>query len=356
MAYNITPLRQLERLYGSILRGATQLTRVSESSERQEQLARSSATEISASINSARDALLERVEASSAQLRQLNAAISQLTEQVRNQVPHNETQRYLADLRAQVMSETPGNPAIHGWRSFSQCDEDGIIRECLRRIGQATPLSHTFIEVGCADGIENNTHQLVLDGFTGCWLDGDSSKIRFIEEALGSHQTPKLMVRQAFVTLESIERVIKECRDFLNTDDIDFYSFDIDGNDLHLVRASLKLVKPKLVCVEYNAKFPPPTRLEMDYRSDHRWSGDDYYGASLQSWVDMLEGYKLVSCNLSGVNAFFVRRDLAHCFADHGVDSLYQTARYWLVGQGGGHRASLRWLKQSAHLQRIEGP
>ena len=255
-------------------------------------------------------------------------------------------QQCLAGLRESLARTTPGNPALQGWQSYSQCDEDGIIRECLRRIALQAPLSRTFVEVGCADGLENNTHQLLLDGFAGCWIDGDPDKIRFIETEVGSLQTPALRVRQAFVTLESIEGVMRDCRGFLGTEDVDFLSFDIDGNDTHLVRRSLGVIRPKLVCIEYNAKFPPPTRLEMRYNADHRWAGDDYFSASLQSWVDLLEGYVLVSCNLTGANAFFVRHDVAQDFPRHAVEALYQPPRYWLVGPG-GHRASLRWLRQS---------
>jgi FkbM family methyltransferase len=268
----------------------------------------------------------------------------------------HEAEQCVSALRAALARTTPGNPAIQGWRSYSQCDEDGIVRECLRRIASATPLSRTFIEVGCSDGLENNTHQLALEGFAGCWVDGDARKIEFIASELAGLQTPMLQVRHAFLTLESVGDVVQDARAFLGTDDVDFLSFNIDGNDTHLMRAALQWVRPKLLCVEYNAKFPPPCRLEMDYDADHRWSGDDYFGASLQTWVDRLEGYQLVACGLSGANAFFVRRDLARCFSVHAAEALYQPPRYWLVGHAGGHRASLRWLKGAVRRQGLERP
>lgn len=221
----------------------------------------------------------------------------------------------------------PENPAARGWRAYSQCDEDGIIRECLRRIESVVGLSRTFIEVGCADGLENNTHQLALDGFAGCWIDGDAAKIGFVETELDGLLAPGLKVLHAFVTLESIGAIMKDCRAFLATDDIDFLSFDIDGNDTHLVRAALGSIRPKLLCVEYNAKFRPPTLAEMNYSAAHRWTGDDYFGASLQTWVDTLVDYRLVACNLSGANAFFVRTDLSGVFEARGIDELYQPPR-----------------------------
>lgn len=248
--------------------------------------------------------------------------------------------------RAETAASTPGNPALQGWNSYAQCDEDGIIRECLRRLSGATTLSKTFIEIGCGDGLENNTHQLILDGFRGCWLDGDSNNIQHIAGAIGL-ETRFLLTVQAFLRLSNVNVVLDQFSKFLGTVDVDFFSFDTDGNDIHLVREALKVVSPKLICVEYNGKFPPPTRLEMAYADDHQWGGDDYYGASLQSWVDALANYTLVSCNLSGVNAFFVRNDLADVFPHHPVEKLFQPCRYWLIGIT-GHRHTMKWLKQLA--------
>jgi hypothetical protein len=42
------------------------------------------------------------------------------------------------------------------------------------------------------------------------------------------------------------------------------------------------------------------------------WDGTSYYGASLKALelIGSRKGYELVGCSLSGINAFFVRRDL----------------------------------------------
>jgi hypothetical protein len=42
--------------------------------------------------------------------------------------------------------------------------------------------------------------------------------------------------------------------------DVDVLSVDLDGNDLYFTEALLNVLRPKLVIVEYNAKFPPPFR------------------------------------------------------------------------------------------------
>jgi hypothetical protein len=250
-------------------------------------------------------------------------------------------------IKEQISMAMPDNPACYGWSSFSQCDEDGIIRECLRRIGKNSSLSKSFIEVGCSDGLENNSHQLLLDGFSGVWIEGDNSKVDFLKKQLGGLKFKNLLIEHAFVHCDNFVPVILKSVDFLGGNELDFFSLDIDGNDFYLAPHLLKICKPKLLCVEYNAKFPPPSKLVMSYNITHTWTGDDYYGASLQAWVDSLEGYTLVCCNLSGVNAFFVRDEFAPLFTSFDTDALYQPPRYWLANGSLGHNNSLKWLKQT---------
>ena len=150
------------------------------------------------------------------------------------------------------------------------------------------------------------------------------------------------------VSLYTAESLGQRTKRFLGIESLDFLSLDIDGNDWHVLPALLRSLNPKLICVEYNAKFPPPSRLVMRYEESHSWGGDDYFGASLQSWVDLLseEGYALVCCNLSGANAFFVRNDLLHGFTCYPPEQLYQPARYSLIEAPKGHAPSLLWVKQ----------
>lgn len=255
----------------------------------------------------------------------------------------------ISQLQEQTSQRTPNNPMIHGWASYSQCDEDGIIRECLNRISKTTPLSRSFVEIGCGNGKENNTHQLLLDGFAGYWVDGSTENIRTIDRALGGSVFTRFRVSEKMVDTNSAPGIAENAKLFLDTDSIDFFSLDIDGNDIHVSKPFVNTLNPKLICVEYNAKFPPPTVVSISYNEHHTWAEDDYFGASLQAWVNHLSpaGYTLVSCNVSGVNAFFVRNDLLTQFSVYNAEQLYQPPRYHLVDYKKGHSASLKWLEQS---------
>ena len=129
--------------------------------------------------------------------------------------------------------------------------------------------------------------------------------------------------------------------------DIDFFSIDIDGNDLEVLDAITE-INPRVICVEYNAKFPPPTNISIKYNPNHVWQNDDYQGASLQAFVSLLEakGYRFVCCNLSGANAFFVKaEEFKGNFTEYPVRMLYQPARYHLTLKSSGHPPSLKFIK-----------
>ena len=64
--------------------------------------------------------------------------------------------------------------------------------------------------------------------------------------------------------------------------------------------------------------------------------------ASLAAWDELLhvKGYSLVGCNITGVNAFFVRNDLVSGkFCEPLTpENHYEPARYWLTnGFVSGH-------------------
>lgn len=244
-------------------------------------------------------------------------------------------------LKVQIANTTPNAPILKGFKVYSQCDEDGIIEEILSKLTG----NQTFIEIGCGNGLENNTHYLLLKGFSGLWVDGSKDNVNFIRRTLPP--TSKLSVRQDFIDLDNIQEIIQTACDFLDTKEPDFFSLDIDGNDVFIAEKALKVFDPKVICVEYNAKFPPPAQLSIAYNSTHIWTGDDYQGASLQMFCDLLANYRLVSCNLSGANAFFVRQDLAEPFEQYPVELLYQPARYDLRWLSSGHKPSLKWLNNS---------
>ena len=95
--------------------------------------------------------------------------------------------------------------------------------------------------------------------------------------------------------------------------------------------------------IEYNAKFPPDHIWIMKYNKEHTWKKDDNHGASLKA-LELLGyelGYQLVGTSSTGVNAFFVKSDIA---SDKFVlpataENLYNPANYFRVLYKSGHKS-----------------
>lgn len=249
-----------------------------------------------------------------------------------------ELARELTRLQSEVLEKAPENPAAHGFKVYSQADEDGILEVICKRLGLAAGV---FVEIGCGDGRENNTHYLLLKGWRGIWVDGDTANIAAIRAALPA--SDRLQVVEAMVTRENVVGLLSAALGSLGT--LDVLSVDVDGNDLPIAQAAVAAFSPKLVIAEYNAKFPYPLALGVTYDPRRAWQSNDYHGASLAAWIEGLHPeYRLVCCNLAGTNAFFVRQELARPFGDYAPEQLYQPARFHLTALRVGHTPTLSFL------------
>lgn len=219
----------------------------------------------------------------------------------------------------------------YGYKVYSQNDEDGIISEICKRLSIA---KGTFVEIGVENGLECNSHYLLHQGWSGIWIEADTSKQGEIFSRFGELiDSDVLKVCFQRATSDNFEKIITDAsgKEFL--ENIDFLSIDIDGMDVYLLE-NLKF-RPKIICIEYNAKFPPMLKRKPVYNSDHVWDGSDYMGSSLSTIDNVAQtlGYSLVATNITGANAFFVRNDcLTNDFLPlMDITTLYNPPRYWLT-------------------------
>jgi hypothetical protein len=219
-----------------------------------------------------------------------------------------------------------------GFKVYSQNDEDGIIEEIFDRIGIR---QGRFCEIGVENGLECNSLYLIHKGWRGCWIEGDRNQHESIQKRFSSLvANGRLQLSLDFVSAENINILLSKYEK--NQGDVDFLSIDIDGNDIYLLEAINS--HPKVICIEYNAKFPPPVSKKPLYNPKNRWKGTDYMGASLVAIAETArkKGYGLVGTNITGSNAFFVRDDLlgdSFC-TNNSVEYLYNPPRYWLTFDG----------------------
>ena len=193
-----------------------------------------------------------------------------------------------------------------GYKVYSENDEDGIIQEIFKRIGVT---NQVFVEFGVQDGLESNGHFLLFNGWKGLWIEGDKKYYKRLQKHFSKPlSTGALTAINAFITTDNINKLIG--KDGNINGEIDLLSIDIDGNDYWIWKA-IDCIQPRVVVIEYNAKFPPPFEWVMEYDPKHIWDGSDKYGASLKS-LELLGkdlGYCLVGTNSNGVNAFFVKKE-----------------------------------------------
>lgn len=222
-----------------------------------------------------------------------------------------------------------------GFKVYSQNDEDGIIEEIFNRIGIR---QGRFCEIGVENGLECNSLFLIHKGWLGCWIEGNPHQHEAIQRKFSSLlANSRLQLSRDFASSENINILLNKYEQ--TQGEIDFLSIDIDGNDIYLLAAMN--VHPKVICIEYNAKFPPPVSKKPVYDPKNKWKGTDYMGASLVAIVETArkKGYGLVGTNITGSNAFFVREDLvgnSFC-TNNSAEYLYNPPRYWLTFDGFAH-------------------
>ena len=220
---------------------------------------------------------------------------------------------------------------------YSQNGEDGIIEEIFERIGLTNKF---FIEIGAGNGLENNTAYLLFKNWKGIWFEASSDSVKKIKENTQNlDKSGKLKVVQSFVTVDNINKTLRENK---CPKQFDLLSIDIDGNDYWIWQEIIRKYNPRCVVIEYNGTFGSTSSWIMKYNARHIWHTTSYYGASLKA-LELLGnklGYALVGCNLTGINAFFVRKELVKdlFLKPFTSENHYEPPRYFLMRNSGLYR------------------
>ena len=199
----------------------------------------------------------------------------------------------------------PNRLTAQRFRGMSQNEEDGITLALMQEMG---PGSRRFVEIGCGDNGGNSGFLALECGWSGLMVDGDASRIAV---ARSLYAGGPVSVVQTWITCDKINELIQ----MHGLDgDIDLLSIDIDGND-YWIWDAIHVCHPRAVVVEYNSLFGADLAVTIPYQEDfhHKKYGKGYYGASLQALTHLAsrKGYRLVAVEPRGVNAYFLRNDIA---------------------------------------------
>jgi hypothetical protein len=223
----------------------------------------------------------------------------------------------------------------HGFKIYSQNDEDGILAAIFRRIGAG---SRRFVEFGVQVGFECNSAKLLIEGWQGLWMEAHAQSAARIREHFASYlSTGNLILFEKMVTAENINELLSQTG-FVG--DLDLLSIDIDGNDYWIWKA-IETARPRVVVIEYNGSLRPPLSLVVPYSPTRIWTGGNYFGASLEALVRLArdKGYRIVGCGFAGVNAFFVRDELCKdlFLGPATAEEHYEPPRYFAKVMPAGH-------------------
>lgn len=197
-------------------------------------------------------------------------------------------------------------PATWEFSGFSQNGEDGIL-DVLRK--KLLSSNRYFIEIGAADGIENNSGWLlVAEKYNGMLVEGSAQLVERARRTVVGYSIGA-ECHNMFVTKESI----RDMKAMAIHHDPDVFSLDIDGNDYHIAQAILDCgFRPKIFVVEYNSVYGPERSMTIEYQPTFVFTKAHpthlYYGVSISGWRKFFEsnGYRFVTVDRNGVNGFFV--------------------------------------------------
>ncbi len=210
-------------------------------------------------------------------------------------------------VRAQYLpTDIPAPLALNArrFRLRSQHEEDGILLALLDAAGVRT---RRFIEIGCG-GSGGSAAVLAHDmGWSGLMVDASPRAVSMLGHELRTN--PDVHVVEALVTPDTINTLV---RDHGLEGEVDLLSIDVDSIEYWLM-AALDACTARVVVLEYNAYFGPERAVTTPAGGPPADRPLEYYGASLAALEQVArdKGYGLVLCEQQGVNAFFVRHDVA---------------------------------------------
>jgi hypothetical protein len=164
-----------------------------------------------------------------------------------------------------------------------------------------------FVEIGSGRSGGNAAMLAYECGWSGLMVDIVPTAIDDLRARFGHN--PGVVGVAVAVSPDNLNPLLTE-HGF--TGDVDLLSIDIDSYDYWVLEA-LSVCTPRLLIVEYNAGFGSQRAVTVPLNQPLAGAPKAYRGASLAALEKAArrKGYRLVVCDPTGVNAFFLRHDVA---------------------------------------------
>jgi hypothetical protein len=190
------------------------------------------------------------------------------------------------------------------FRLRSQNEEDGLLLAIFDRAGWG---SRRFVEIGSGSSGGNAAVLAHECGWSGLMVDLVAANIADARKRFAGNR--QLAFLAAEVTPDNINDLLAHHG---YAGEVDLLSIDIDSYDYWVLDA-LTVTSPRVLVLEYNALFGPERRVTIPLGQPLDATPKGYNGASLAALTALAgrKGYRLVACENAGVNAFYLRADVA---------------------------------------------
>jgi hypothetical protein len=202
-----------------------------------------------------------------------------------------------------LADEYPASLLSRRFKLMSQNEEDGVTLALLKLAGAP---NRTFVEIGSGASGGNSGVLAQELGWRGLMVDIDEAKIAKAREKFGANR--KVSFEAVAVSPDNINALIE--RHGLGGE-VDLFSLDIDSFDYWVLEA-MSACRPRVMILEYNGNFGSDRSLAIARDTDMSKAVKGFHGASLVALTKLAaaKGYKLLACDESGTNAFYLRNDL----------------------------------------------
>jgi hypothetical protein len=190
------------------------------------------------------------------------------------------------------------------FRLRSQNEEDGVLFALLNRAGWGT---RRFVEIGSGKSGGTAAGLAHECGWAGMMIEVSAKSVGGARKKFAGNRL--VTVIEAEVTPGNVNGLLEQHG---YQGEVDVLSIDIDSYDYWVFNA-LSVTSPRILVLEYNALFGPERRVTVPLDQPLSSAPKGYCGASLAALTDLAarKGYRLVTCENAGVNAFFLREDVA---------------------------------------------
>ena len=158
-----------------------------------------------------------------------------------------------------------------------------------------------IVDIGAGDGISqsNVAKSIYYYRLDAILVEGNG--LKFSQLALNYQTYDNVSLVKSFVTRDNVAGLIDSSR--LNGANY-VLSLDIDSYDLYVMESILLINPPALVCLEWNPLFRPPVEFSVTPNYTTGWRGDWFWGASIESWNQMLNRFDYGITTVLGVSFF----------------------------------------------------